>query len=458
MMVTQTVRLARRLGSGGMGSVWVADHLALHTEVVVKFMSSELLDNPEAVGRFKREAAAASQVKSPHVVHTLDHGVTDKGAPYIVMEYLEGEDLARRIESRGALPPQDVLSIVVQLARALVRAHERGIVHRDIKPNNIFLCDAGGGDVFVKLLDFGIAKARDLPLLSNTTRTGSVVGSPFYMSPEQVVGSKTVNHTSDLWSLGVVTFEALTGKKPFFGETLGSIALKIHNDPMPVPSQANPALSPAIDAWFERACARDLTIRFASAKEMADALASAIAGSPPSGAVLANTVPSVPPTPRHPLADSVAGVESRVTRRAIALRDPKIAVAAAGVLLGIGLATTLVWMRGRASEVDVSAAPPRAESPASPVVEVDAGAQAVAASPLLAPAILSSTPAASVAPVAAPRAGRISTGRAAGGRGRPAPGGVKSEVLDPVVAPPVPPPEPAPSPSKPSPGKSDDIY
>ncbi len=280
-MITANVRLVRPLGAGGMGAVWVADHLALHTQVVVKFIAAELAKNEEAVSRFRREAAAASSVKSPHVVQMLDHGVTDDGVPFIVMELLEGHDLAAHLEAHGRMEPAQVSAIVTQLARALGRAHERGIVHRDIKPHNVFLSDAGGGEVFVKLLDFGIAKTNDAQKLDSGTKTGSMMGSPYYMSPEQVVGSKTVDHRSDLWAVGVVAYEALTGVRPFEAETVGGLAVQIHSAPLPVPSSANGLLPKSIDAWFARACSRDLEARFQSAKELADALALAITGQMP---------------------------------------------------------------------------------------------------------------------------------------------------------------------------------
>src|SRR5258708_23979812 len=160
MLVTSNVRLVRPLGQGGMGSVWVAEHLSLKTHVVVKVMARELADSKEALARFSREAAAASQVKSPHVVQTFDHGVRDDGRPYIVMELLEGRDLDQHLTDRGKLAPAEVVAIVGQLARALSKAHERGLVHRDVKPSNVFFLDAGGGELFVKLLDFGIAKEQ----------------------------------------------------------------------------------------------------------------------------------------------------------------------------------------------------------------------------------------------------------------------------------------------------------
>jgi serine/threonine-protein kinase len=285
MMVNSNVRLVRPLGEGGMGRVWVAEHLSLRTNVVVKFMSRDLADSPEAIARFSREAAAASQVKSPHVVQMLDHGVGETGAPYIVMELLEGKDLEQYLRVNGVLTPREVVGIVAQLARALAKAHERGIVHRDIKPSNVFLLDAGGGETFVKLLDFGIAKGSEAggagpgpALAATTTRTGTFIGSPYYMSPEQVVGAKDIDFRADLWSLGVVVYEALTGTKPFYADNVGALALRIHRDPLPVPTKANPALPAAIDAWFARACAREPKARFGSAKEMAETLAVALTG------------------------------------------------------------------------------------------------------------------------------------------------------------------------------------
>jgi len=282
MMVTPSVKLVRPLGEGGMGSVWVADHLALRTQVVVKFIAAGLKGSKEAHDRFSREAAAASQVKSPHVVQTFDHGITDQGTPYIVMELLEGRDLGAYLEEQGRLPPDLVAEMIAQLSRALDRAHERGIVHRDIKPGNIYLCDAGkDGEVFVKLLDFGIAKGVDIPLVDSGTKTGSMIGSPFYMSPEQILGSKDVDHRSDIWSMGVVAFEALTGQKPFDAETMGGLAIKIHSEPLPMPSEIVADLPAAVDEWFKRACARNVAERYASAKECAEDLARALGGHMP---------------------------------------------------------------------------------------------------------------------------------------------------------------------------------
>jgi len=251
-----------------MGSVWLADHLALKTRVVVKFMNATVFADPQSRERFSREAIAASQVKSPHVVQTFDHGVTVAGIPFIVMELLEGEDLAQRIRS-GPVPIPATASIVTQVCRALTRAHTIGIVHRDIKPDNIFLCDVGGDEPFVKLLDFGIAKSVHAAPTSHTN-TGSMMGTPYYMSPEQFAQTKSVDFRSDLWSLGVVVFECLTGVRPFDADTIGGLAIAVHSGPIPAPSQVRHDLSPSIDAWFLRACARDPAARFQNAKALAE--------------------------------------------------------------------------------------------------------------------------------------------------------------------------------------------
>ncbi|WP_433926150.1 protein kinase [Sorangium cellulosum] len=277
--VTSTLRLARQLGKGAMGSVWVADHLTLGTQVAVKFMSPAYAEQSGFVERFRREAMAAAQIKSPHVAQVFDHGVTHDGAPYIVMELLEGEDLKSRIQRLGALPPLEVTTIVSQTAKALGRAHQLGIVHRDVKPDNIFLLDVEG-ELFVKVVDFGVAKrVQGAPQGElGVTSTGHVLGTPLYMSPEQLLSAKHVDFRADLWGLAVVAYHALTGQVPFTGETLGALSVVLHTGIFTPPSALRPELSPAIDAWMKRALALDPAARFGSARQMAEALEHAVLG------------------------------------------------------------------------------------------------------------------------------------------------------------------------------------
>ena len=275
MLVRSVVRLVRPLGRGGMGSVWVAEHLTLRTEVVVKFMSEALASDAVSTARFWREAAAAAAVKSPHVVQMLDHGFMADGMAYIIMELLDGEDLNHRLERDHVMPLPELAVVVSQACKALSRAHAAGVIHRDIKPDNIFLCRTDDGEPFVKLLDFGVAKLGG-PSDLHMTQTGMVVGTPYYMSPEQALGAPPVDATTDLWSLGVVAFEAMTGARPFDGPTMGALTMAICCEQPPVPSKLNPYIPPTVDAWLARACARDREQRFPTARAMSDALVEAL--------------------------------------------------------------------------------------------------------------------------------------------------------------------------------------
>ena len=261
-------RLLRKLGQGAMGDVWQAEHLSLKSQIAIKFIQVDTALHADALTRFLREAQAAASLRSPHVVQILDHGVDD-GVPYIAMELLEGESLAARLARVGRLEPREVSQILIHVGRAMARAHEAGIVHRDLKPDNIFLVRNDDEEI-AKVLDFGIAKASDVDGLNApvaaATRTGAVMGTPYYMSPEQTEGAKGVDVRADIWSLGVIAFECLLGRRPFDAETLGGLLLAICTKPMPTPSELG-SVPAGFDAWFAHACARDLSQRFASAKE-----------------------------------------------------------------------------------------------------------------------------------------------------------------------------------------------
>ena len=281
VVVAGRYRLTRLLGQGGMGSVWVADNIALDAPCAVKFIHGEAAQSPELRARFEREAKAAAQLRSPNVVQILDHGIFDD-TPYMAMELLEGEDLSHRLKRMRQLHPREIASIVAQTGRALSKAHAAGLVHRDLKPGNIFLVRDDDREI-VKVLDFGVAKVTTSGIdtgLDNNTKTGAVLGTPFYMSPEQGRGIRAVDHRADLWSLAVVTYQCLTGRLPFQSDGLGDLLIKIMMEPLPVPSQvAN--VPPGFDAWWMRAAAREPNDRFQSAREMSDALTIALGLSTP---------------------------------------------------------------------------------------------------------------------------------------------------------------------------------
>jgi hypothetical protein len=269
VVVAERFRLNRQLGRGGMGSVWHATHLGLDVPCAVKFIEGEYALLPEAQSRFEREAKAAASLRSPHVVQILDHGVW-QGTPYIAMELLDGEELGKRLQRLGRLSVPDVLKIVTQVARALTKAHAVGIVHRDLKPENIFLVRDDDREI-AKVLDFGIAKATGAIEGSNT-KTGAMLGTPYYMSPEQAQGIRAVDHRSDLWALAVIVFQALTGKLPFESEALGDLLVRIIVAPVPMPSQIVGDLPPGFDMWWAKASQRDPALRYQNAKEFADSL------------------------------------------------------------------------------------------------------------------------------------------------------------------------------------------
>jgi tRNA A-37 threonylcarbamoyl transferase component Bud32 len=272
-LVANKYRVTRLIGRGGMGSVWEGIHVTLGNRVAIKFIETDYADNEEARTRFENEARAAAKLNSKHVVQVFDYGVMPDGRPFIVMEYLSGESLDARLERCGCMSLAETTRIITQVGRALVKAHASGIVHRDLKPENIFLVhDDDDGTDIAKVVDFGIAKFTDTAMgVSSSTRTGSVLGTPYYMSPEQARGLRSVDYRSDLWSLGVIVFRCLTGRYPFEGEAIGDLLVKICTAALPIPSQVA-STPPAFDAWFEKAMQRDPALRFSTATELAEQL------------------------------------------------------------------------------------------------------------------------------------------------------------------------------------------
>ena len=366
-----------------MGSVWSATHLGLGHQIAIKLVSREFVRSPAALRRFDAEAKAVARLQSRHVVQVYDNGALEDGTPYIAMELLSGESLQQRIDRTGPIPLRETVSILAQCCRALSRAHSMGIVHRDIKPDNIFLARTADEDgEVVKILDFGVAKVAmgaGTDGDQSVTKTGSVLGTPLYMSPEQARGLKTVDHRTDVYSLGLVAYTMLTGRDAFEGESFGDILIKICVEPLPhLSTYAN--VPPLMDRWFEHVCARDLRDRCGSAQDLIDTLrqASGVGASgmrpvepAPVAATITDLAPAPPPAPPRfaisvpsvanaNMSMSAAGVPRRPVGWVIAL-----ALAVVGLLVVLGGVAFFVWPLHRTEAPAGSvaaAAPPSAEN------------------------------------------------------------------------------------------------
>jgi len=234
-------RIERVLGQGGMGVVVAAHHLQLDERVALKFLLPEALDNAEAVARFAREARAAVKIKSEHVARVTDVGTLDNGSPYMVMEYLNGTDLGDLVKSQGQLPVRDAVEFVLQACEAVAEAHAIGIVHRDLKPSNLFLIRRADGSACVKVLDFGISKlTTGADSQMAMTKTAMVMGSPLYMSPEQMASARDVDARTDIWAIGAILHELVTGNVPFIADAMPQLCHKILQEPPVLLSQARP--------------------------------------------------------------------------------------------------------------------------------------------------------------------------------------------------------------------------
>src|SRR4051812_5857690 len=269
-------RVERILGVGGMGIVLAVEHLELGQRMAIKMMLPGVAPDEMAVTRFLREARSAAALQSEHVVRIFDVGTLDSGAPYMVMELLRGEDLSQVLLNVGRLEIRDAVDYVLQACHAIAEAHAMGVVHRDLKPSNLFLTRRSDGTALVKVLDFGISKAMDASsgsgLSANLTATSAVMGSPLYMSPEQVRNAKQVDARADIWSLGVILHELLTGNPVFQADTLPGICAAIIADEPPPLCALREDAAPGLEAVLRRCLEKSVKQRFQSTHELMQAL------------------------------------------------------------------------------------------------------------------------------------------------------------------------------------------
>jgi serine/threonine-protein kinase len=306
-----------------MGVVYEAEHTLIGRQVAVKLLHPDLARRPEVVERFGREARAATAIRHANIIEVTDMGRTPAGQPFLVMELLEGTPLARLLEGGRRIPAGRLLGIMDQVLDALDAAHGKGIVHRDLKPDNVFLIRHAGRDDFVKLLDFGISKMTGAAGGGvSITRTGSMLGTPQYMAPEQAMGLKDLDHRVDLWAVGVMLYEACTGRPPFPGENYNEVLYAILSRTLPPPRTIKPDVDPALERVILRAMAKERNDRYATAAELRAALAVAGGWLPAPGGLSALGSRLSDPQVRPPEPEA-EGPEARATSREPEARSPE---------------------------------------------------------------------------------------------------------------------------------------
>jgi eukaryotic-like serine/threonine-protein kinase len=371
-------RVERMLGVGGMGMVVAAKHIELNTRVALKMLLPEIADD-EQVARFQREARAAVRLRSEHSVRVLDVGKMKDGTPFMVMELLIGRDLGALVLERGLIPPHDAVDFIIQACEAVAEAHAMGIVHRDLKPRNLFLTTRADGSPLVKVLDFGLAKSlhqrqEDMSL----TKTSAILGSPMYMSPEQMRSTRDVDTRTDIWSLGVCLYELVTGRAPFEAPTVAELcALVLTADPRP-PHEVNPNVPVELSKVIVRCLQKTAEARFDNVGELAFVLQEF--GSPTSRAaadrvmsVLHTTSPEHPSD--HPPGSEPFGSRTAATWDSGARRDGlgsnTVLAIAAGSLIALSLFGFSAWVMrgtwfGHAVEIPPATAAATSPSPSPP--------------------------------------------------------------------------------------------
>ncbi|MDI1446954.1 serine/threonine-protein kinase [Polyangium sp. 6x1] len=303
-VIADKYRVDRLLGSGGMGVVVAATHLELRTRRAIKVMLPHVVASPLCIERFLREARALSELRSAHVARVYDVGRLPNDAPFMVMEYLEGQTLLSRLAQRGPLPVEEAAIYALHACEALAEAHALGIVHRDLKPDNLFLTQAHDGSPCVKVLDFGVSKLlRDEG--PTRTSTGAIVGSPLYMSPEQINAARDIDGRSDIWAMGVILFQLVTGECPFAGSNVLQILAQLANKKPPAPSTLRKDLPDALDAVVLRCLEKDRAMRYPDVVALARDLAPLARPEPEPPAALVARIERV-----HAMATKLAAIST----------------------------------------------------------------------------------------------------------------------------------------------------
>jgi serine/threonine-protein kinase len=333
-------RLVRVIGRGGTGAVFEAEVLGSNARCAVKMLHAEWATEPSVAGRFAREARAASSIQNEHIV-TVIGGGTDDGCPYLAMELVQGEDLGTRLRREGRIPLGDALHVAAQVLRGLAAAHAAGIVHRDLKPDNVLLGERAGDTNFATIVDFGMSKIEKprsgtapLPL----TRQGVIVGTPFYMAPEQVRSLPDVDGRADLYALGAILFECLSGRPPHVGESYEQVLVAMCLNDAPDLRKVAPEVPAEVAAFVARALARERAERFASAEEMLEALREL--------------------APEDRAAWAPMGEEVRANARRARMR----VVGAAAIALIAGAGAMIAWLAAQRAPQNGGVAPPGAQS------------------------------------------------------------------------------------------------
>jgi len=359
-------RIVRLIGEGGMGAVYEGENTRIHRRVAIKVLHAAVAQTGEAVARFEREAQAAGRIGSEHIVEVLDLGNLPSGDRYMVMEFMDGSELSGRIRERGRLTPGEVYPIMHQLLEALAAAHGAGIIHRDLKPDNVYLLKSRGGKAdFVKLLDFGISKFNQLSGDSgfSMTRTGAVMGTPYYMAPEQAKGARDLDHRVDLYAAGVILYEAITGQVPFNADTFNELLFKIVLEQARPIEELEPNVDPTFAAIVNKSMAREPSARFQTAREFQQTLEQWAVGAGPQLAAALNASARVSPpsadgsgqhlaVPAHSLGTGTPGSWANTGGYGATTQSlPK--TSKAGLLIGLGVGL-LVLGGGAAVAVKLS--------------------------------------------------------------------------------------------------------